>query len=398
MRVGEGMKKMKCGAIKFTKKEMIIVGLILVVGIVLRFLATSFPHNFDFESYKIQGEIVSGFGNIYARTTRYNYGPLYGMLMGILYSIASLFRDSMVVFRYMIVAALTLTDIAIMAILVFRYKNILAAAFFFLNPVSIIITGCHHQFDNIAILFALIALMFINDEKRINKKDVLFVAFMGISLVTKHIAVFFLFWILINNKMWFKRRIFYSMIPPIIFFLSFVPFFRGGGAGKAGIINNVFLYKSFNNFPLLIDKLEFFEIPEQFYTVIFVVLLIVCGIYFRRKDIEQSFFLYLICMVAFSSAIANQYLAIPLVGLALLSKGAKYFYTVVVSLHLVLNVDGFGMLNKWIEGVPPESYTYLQVIAVTFQQQRAYSIAAVILFIIALKHTGLFAEKWKKLI
>ena len=379
---------------KLTQKEMVTIGLILFTGIILRFLVTSFPHNFDFESYLIQGEIVSEFGNIYARTSRYNYGPIYGIFMGILYSIASLFGNSITVFRYLIVALLTLADIGILAILVFKYKTIAMGAFLFLNPISIIITGCHHQFDNIAILFALIALVFVNDEERINKKDMFFVAFLSVSLMTKHIAVFFLFWILINRKMWFKRRIFYSMIPPVIFLLSFVPFFRG--AGKEGIINNVFLYKSFNNFPLLMDQLKWFEVPEQFFTAIFVVLLLGCGIYFRKKDIGQSFFLYLVGIVAFSSAIANQYLAIPLVGLALLSKNVKYVYTLVGALHLILSSDGLKLAIKWVGETPQEEHLYFQRIAISFNQHKSYGLAAIILLIIILKYTGLFAEKWKK--
>ena len=57
--------------------------------------------------------------------------------------------------------------------------------------------------------------------------------------------------------------------------------------------------------------------------------------------------LYMIGMVSFSSAIANQYLSIPLVALCVLEVGAwRYIYTIFAGIYLVLDNDGLGVLGK----------------------------------------------------
>jgi hypothetical protein len=53
--------------------------LILVVslGFGLRIGLAHFGHNFDFDSFQIVAGLVQDHENVYASTTRYNYGPIW---------------------------------------------------------------------------------------------------------------------------------------------------------------------------------------------------------------------------------------------------------------------------------------------------------------------------------
>ncbi|MDR1997853.1 MAG: hypothetical protein LBQ83_05990 [Candidatus Margulisbacteria bacterium] len=309
--------------------------LCFLTGIVLRFTVMLFGHNYDFDSWKIVGEIASRLGNVYALTPRYNYAPVFLSLLGLGYKITAVFPHHIFFFRCFIISILTLADLGIAC---YIYKNmprstaLTTAILFFLNPISIIITGYHNQFDNIAVLLVLIAATFYNASKNFTIRDILFIFFLTLSLLTKHLAVFFLFWLFIRDDLPFSKKLAYICVPVLLFLTSFIPFWRGAD----GIINNVFIYGSHNNFPLLRPFLELLHVPSVLYIAIFITLLCTAGLYFRAMPLKKSIILYTICLTAFSSAIANQYLVIPLAGLFILTRYTKYFYILVIGIYLIL--------------------------------------------------------------
>ncbi|MBQ6111682.1 MAG: hypothetical protein IJL01_04735, partial [Synergistaceae bacterium] len=69
----------------------------VLAGITLRFVLMTLGHNFDFESYCIVGKLAAHGKNIYANTGRYNYGPVWFTLLGILWNIASYFQQNILV-------------------------------------------------------------------------------------------------------------------------------------------------------------------------------------------------------------------------------------------------------------------------------------------------------------
>jgi hypothetical protein len=363
---------------EFLYKHKIILFHFLL-GVVFRFLMPLFGHNFDFDSYKIVGEIASRFGNVYAETGRYNYGPIFLCFQGFFYRISALLPHSDFFYRYFIVSLLTCTDIGI-ALYIYKRHSRSASILFFLNPVSIIITGYHNQFDNMAVLLLLIALLFYNTNKSFNKRDLWFVFFMILSLMTKHLAVFFLFWIFMRNDLVWKKRLVYTGIPVFIFLISFIPFFHDEGIH--GIIHNVFLYRSFNNLPLFHFILKRLHVPSSFYFYVFISLLCASGVFFRKIQMDISVLLYTICLVAFSSAVANQYLIIPLAALFIISKYAKYTYSLFIGIYLLLENNGLHFLNiaKRIDSL----YSYLVRFEpfINFYIAHSYSLACFILFIV----------------
>jgi len=214
---------------------------------------------------------------------------------------------NVIALRYLLVTFLSLVDLSIFAILD-RKLNRLTAYLFFLNPISIIITGHHHQFDNLALLLGLLAVLFIGDDydEPITKQKFLGLLILGISLATKHILFAFPFWLAIKQKGFFQKMM-TLLAPALVFILSFVPYWP---AGSQGIIQNVFLYKSYNNeyfYHLFIPGI----LQNGLTSVqVWIILLITFAVVLRRRNNFDSLLLYTCILVAASPAITNQYLAI----------------------------------------------------------------------------------------
>ena len=104
-------------------------------------------------------------------------------------------------FRAYIVTLLTLADLGI-ALWLAKNHSMKTSLFFFLNPISIVITGYHNQFDNIAVFFALLSVSFVDDKnENITKNDAIAIMFLSLSLITKHILYAF------SYGFWFVRML-----------------------------------------------------------------------------------------------------------------------------------------------------------------------------------------------
>ena len=319
------MSSSKKRNLHITRNEA-IVGLI-AIGILLRFFVMSKGYNYDFESYLVVGKVAADLKNVYANTGRYNYGPLFFIIQGTCYEIARVMPTIFfeLSYRVMIVSVLIIGDLTI-TFLIKRKYGIKYALLFFLNPVSIYISGYHNQFDNLAVALLIMSMFFYNKDESFNKNDLFFIVFFSLSLMMKHICFMIPLWLLMRKNLPIKKKIVYSVIPVLIFLLSFVPFVLFDRKAMMGVLNNVFLYRSYNVAPLLKGLYDFVGMPESLYFVVFVLIMAVMGIITRCFDYDHQAFVYLICMVAFSSASADQYLAIPVASLAVLSKKTYWVY------------------------------------------------------------------------
>lgn len=309
--------------------------IVIIVGIGLRFLVAKRGHNFDFDSFLIVINIVKRSGNVYAETTRYNYGPVWFNIVFILDMIATFFHSY---FRHILVGFLSMVDLSIFFIL-WRKIGKTAAYLFFLNPISIIITGYHNQFDNLAILLALLSIIIFGDDSEnilSSPKKQIGLLVLGLSLMTKHIFFAFPLWLAVKQK-GLLNKIIVIVVPLLIFVLGFIPYWKDG---QQGIIQNVFLYKSFNNQLFF----QFFvpEILKPFINsyLMWFFLLIAFAIVFRMQNSFNSLLLYTALLVATSPAIANQYIAIPIAFIAVNPNPFLLLYSVVGTWHLIVNPDG----------------------------------------------------------
>ena len=235
-----------------SNKELVLIGGVLFFGVVIRYFAFSLGHNWDFDSYVICGQLGAKLKNVYSHTGRYNYAPLFFCIQSICYKIALSFSPAHIneTFRVLIVAILSLGDLTIFYYIYIRH-GIRKAIIFFLNPVSVFITGYHNQFDNLAIALLLIAVCYYNSDDKVDKRDWLCILFMGLSLIMKHIVFLLPIWILFRKDISVKKKVLYAFVPPVIFAMSFVPFVLNNSSAFSGVINNVFKYRGYNNSPLL---------------------------------------------------------------------------------------------------------------------------------------------------
>ena len=316
-----------------TKKHYWFLG-ILVAGLVLRLLMPFRGYNFDIESYRIVAEIVANGGNVYAETDRYNYGPIWFFILRALDVLSDAGRSELLSLRWKVAVFLTIIDVLIAAIL-YRTYNLKVASLFFLNPISIVITGYHSQFDNLAILLGLLSVNAIDSGKS-RRSNVLGLILLGISLSVKHILFIFPLWIAFRESR-LSGKLLSLLIPYSIFAVGFL-FYLPEGA--AGILRNVFLYRSYNNAPFwdaFAPQSIYISIPAF---LLFIATLLLLGLVWRRRILTDSLHLYLISLVIFSSAIANQYLAICVPSIATQWNWAYAAYTLTGTLFLAVDTSG----------------------------------------------------------
>jgi len=187
-------------------KIHIAIALVLFVGISARIAVASFGHNFDFKSYLNVINVIEKGRNVYATKVRYNYGPVWFNILFFLDSCTASFDNNQLAFAYAISLLLTLVDIGIFFV-INKEIGFIPAVLFFLNPISIIITGFHRQFDNLAILIGMLAVLYLGDNMEISfsRKKVWGLILLGFSLMTKHVLLAFPFWLAVKQRGWWQK-------------------------------------------------------------------------------------------------------------------------------------------------------------------------------------------------
>jgi hypothetical protein len=286
-------------------------------------------------SWFIVADITGHGGNVYAETDRYNYGPVWFFILRGL-DLLALHRHE--VLRYMIAGFLSAVDVGIFVFLCQRAGRI-AGVLFFLNPVSILITGYHSQFDNLAILTALWAVWLFDDdfERPVNRRKFLGLLMLGLSLMTKHLFFAFPLWLAVKQK-GFPQKILILVVPSACFLSGFAPYW---GAGHQGIIDNVFHFGSscsrdyFFNF-FAPQCLQWLCSSRTLFFGLLVLFAFIC----RARNGFESLLIYTGVLVACAPVSANEYLAIPVALVAVFPSVPFALYTAVSLLHLSADVHG----------------------------------------------------------
>jgi hypothetical protein len=310
---------------------------LLFFGFVLRLLAASFGYTYDLDSYSIVGKIITTGGNVYNETIRYNYGPLWFYVVGAVYKFSTYFHASFMVFRFTLASILAFVDIGICIVLYGMYGPVVSFLYYF-NPISIIVTGYYSQFDSIAILLGLLAMIIYGkDGKAVRKtRKISGLVVLGLSLVAKHVFIFFPLWLAVRQKK-MQDKILTLIIPVAVFAVSFLPFFRDG---SHGIINNVFFYFSFKNAPLwnalMPDSLKLFI--NQY--IVFFVAIALGAFIFRKKRLVEALAYYGAILVIFSPAMAEQYFIDVLPFVSLFFNPFFLLFSVIQTLFMLMVMAG----------------------------------------------------------
>ena len=139
-------------------KIVITVAMVIIAGTIIRLLLAAVLYgNYDMNSYEIVTDILTKGGNVYAQTDRYNYSPLWFMILFALKRIQLAFDMP---FHFVVRTFLCCVDLLTLCVLLFianirKLPPVRTAIFFYLSPVSFLMTGYHGQFENLAMLMVL---------------------------------------------------------------------------------------------------------------------------------------------------------------------------------------------------------------------------------------------------
>ena len=213
--------------------------LILVLRIAI---AAQFRGNFDSDSYLIVADAVLSGENVYQVTDRYNYSPVWSYVVAALWFVS---RPNFGLFVLLAGLLQVAVDVATAGLLLRLARDRMhrapeearrAALLFFSNPISVLISCAHGQFDGLSILFLLAALWAAMGPERPGRRAGV-AGFLTLSILIKHITVF--------HPLVFWRRVRPGgltagllAVPYAVFALSFVPFL----SALPAIAGNVFLY------------------------------------------------------------------------------------------------------------------------------------------------------------
>jgi len=356
---------------------------VAAVSVVFKVTVAGMGNNFDVESYELVSDSVLDGKIVYAATDRYNYGPVWAYVVsGIRFAQKRLFlNDNMGVFHMQVAALLAYVDVLIAVLLAKRFSA-MAGFWFLLNPVSILITGYHSQLDNLAILVGLFAALALFD--RAGKRGpgmATPLVVLGLSLATKHILVFFPFWLFFRREFSLKAKMAVLTIPLAVFALGFAPFILNEGS-RAGIINNVFGYSMQNMagfYPRLIGLVmscRFFDTVFAWVPVlsgfkfVWFVSVVAAGYLLRNVEFRYSLPLYLVSMCVFSPNPADQYLAIPLVACAIFRRSPLVWaYTAMATIYLLTSPDNIACqepFDAWAPRIAAAGVTYWRPFSMLF--------------------------------
>jgi hypothetical protein len=218
------------------------------------------------------------------------------------------------------------------------------SVFFFLNPVSFIITGFHGQFENLAILMILIGIFaYLKLADKPALKILPLWIFATVGTIIKH-NIFYELIIVLNSaikRYWVKISLF--ALSALIFLSTFIPYWS---TGKTGIINNVFLYSSWAG-DYGINTL--IHCPQLKY--VFILALCLFPLFIKTKDIIRQCLLGFLFFLVFTTGIASQYFLLPIAFGALRPSKGFMLYCLLTAIFILgspnhLSIPGFHLL-KW---------------------------------------------------
>jgi hypothetical protein len=322
-------------------------------GLAARLWAESHVASYDFESYVVVSDVVLEGNNPY-ETGRYKYGPIWFLVLAVVRWLA----QEPEAFRLALVLLLTSADLLI-AYLLMRQGYLAAAGLFLLSPITIAISGQHVQFDNVAVLFALLATLAVAKSSRgpLTRYDALAVILLGMSLSTKHIFIVFPLWLAMRQGS-VRRAAFYGLGPLLFFLATLVPSWLANGEA---LVESVFRYRSADNAPflraVLPDEVVWGLTNRGTAVFVFLGILAIVGFAYRRLPAFESGLVYAITLVVLSTAVVDQYLPIPMSGVAVFLNLGFLYWLVLCSAHLLgnpetLNVPIFTDLRTHVAPYP----------------------------------------------
>jgi hypothetical protein len=311
----------------------ITVVLVILAGTLIRLvLAKVIFGNFDMQSYQSVVEILNEGGNVYAKTERYNYSPVWFMVLWALNRLQLVFNTP---FHFFVRSFLCLADLLTLGLLILiagirKLPAARTAIFFYLSPVSFLTTGFHGQFENFAILMVLTGIyLYLRFSTRPALRVSLLWLFATAGMMIKHVIFYELIICLHTSikRYWIKVSLFAASV--VIFLSLFIPFWK---TGSGGIIKNVFMYGSV---PGEYGLTTLVTIPYLKY--LFILGMLTLPFFLKSRDIIAQCLLGMLFFLTFTTGFAIQYFVLPVAMGALRPTRLFLIYTLIASILVLGN-------------------------------------------------------------
>ena len=369
------MKKLSNYVDRYPKKYIWL--LVVAIGTLSRVVIARLGHNEDFYNWTWNAAVLRDGGSVYSGDVPYGYGPFWMFVLRFADLIQSIFPENRKTFRIVIILVLTLADL-IIAVIIARKFSLIAGLLFFLNPISIIITGYHNQFDNIAILGALTAILYLDSGDSSSKSRNVYVGLtlIGFSLAVKQILLFFPIWLFYRNGT-FKQRFIRSAIPYVVYTACFVPWATSISRieiifeevflqrrGRSGILLNLFGA----DYAGTIHGSSYSDLIRKVVFASWVLGILVFGWIFRNRSLIHSLIIYLLIMVGLAPAYSQQQLILPLLAVFLYATVELKIFYLLSLLFMIQNSDelGFEFFLPHFFRLNGTIYAWLQVLLIIF--------------------------------
>ena len=328
--------------VRDSRREGAIAVAALVAGAALRlaFLA-SLRENYDLTSFRMAAEVIRRGGALYQEVARYNYSPVWGYVVA---GLDAMGRAIGVSLARGITSLIFLAD-AVTAGILYRIcrergetrgRSGLAAALFFANPVSVVVSSLRGMFDALSILFLVLSVRRI--EQRPARRTAA-VAAMSVSVLVKHVTWFHP--LLLARRGEPRVRLAAALVPYAVFLASFVPFW----SSRDRIVAQVFLYGGMSE-PYGVDALRRFPwIPPLGLPALCAAAALAAAFWLARRGVElgrASLMLFLVLLI-FLPGITPYYFVWPIALGALYPSAGFGVYTAVVTLFLIHSPDAIGV-------------------------------------------------------
>jgi hypothetical protein len=271
---------------------------------------------------------------------------------------------------------LTLADLLIATIIARKFSQN-AGLLFFLNPVSVIITGYHNQFDNIAIGIGSLALIVLTSDHKSASRKTLWVGFflVGLSITIKQVLIFFPIWLFLRPGT-FKTKFYRLVTPYLIFCAGFIPWATSFERIQV-LVGEIFPRRGRSGLLLTLLGAEydgtirgtsFDDLAHRAVSVIFILLVIFVGWLMRQRQLLDSLIVYLLIIVAFAPAYSQQQLILPLIALFVYATIELKVFFLLTLLFMIQNSDELGheFLFPHFFRLNGTIYAWLQVLLLVF--------------------------------
>jgi hypothetical protein len=346
--------KLRRSALEVQRKRLLAGA--MVFSVVAKIALAAMGHNFDVHAYRVVSDIIGQGRSVYANTNLYNYGPSWAWLVSGFGRLAG--PDVGEGFHLWTAAFLACVDV-IMALAIAEAYSWIAAMVYLLSPIGLLISGFHSQFDNVAVLLALLAWLLIRASKP--KPTILIISsiLMGLSLTVKHVMFLFPIWLVFWKPLGKLRyRMLYACIAYGLFAGSFLPWWADA-ASRIGIERNVFGYSSSFANSLLGAGIELFTPVRSLdprvlggFKALWMGLMIAAGMALARRGVRELYLFYLMFLYASSPALAVQYAAIPMLPAAVFyAAWESWAFLAAATIANLTSASNIGYL--WYRTLPP---------------------------------------------